>query len=115
MKYVTVSTLAVFAAFGASRAQSADQPIRPDMAQIVMTCEACHGVGGNGMSGTVPRLNGQQEEYLKARFMAFSDPSTHNQHAAETMWPVRLQTDETLIPILAAYFAGSDTDRARCC
>jgi cytochrome c553 len=106
LKYVTVSTLAVFVAFGASEAQSAGEPIRPDMAQIVMTCEECHGVGGNGMSGTVPRLNGQQEEYLKSRFMAFSNPSAQNSHAAETMWPVRLQTDETLIPVLAAYFAG---------
>lgn len=105
LKYVTISALTAFTAFVIG-AQAADRPAGQDMASIVMTCEGCHGLGGNSASATIPRLNGQQAEYLKARFLAFSNSLAQTPHAAETMWPVTLQTADTLNPALAAYFAA---------
>ena len=45
-------------------------------------CENCHGVAAQGFHGyyPIPRLAGQQPEYVKNQFEAFVGASPHEQH-----------------------------------
>jgi len=95
----------VFAGALLSSAYAGAQPTGSDLAPIVKSCEACHGPGGNSAIGMVPRLNGQQADYLAARFAVFRDPTKADTHEFQNMWPVAIGTADKVIPELAKYFA----------
>jgi cytochrome c553 len=42
---------------------------------LVAGCEACHGAGGNSRRAGVPRLNGQQSEYIVERLKEIFGPA----------------------------------------
>ena len=99
-------SFAAHAVLMAGLAMSAQQASAQDEPSIVSKCEGCHGPKGNSTSGKIPRLNGQQHEYLVARFKSFRDPTRQTPHATQNMWPVTGQYAERLIPRLADYFAN---------
>jgi cytochrome c553 len=97
---------AVHAVLVAGVAMCVGQARAQDEPSIVAQCETCHGPKGNSTSAKIPRLNGQQHEYLVARFKSFRDPTRQTPHATQNMWPVSGQYAAQLIPRLADYFAN---------
>jgi len=68
------SAIFAFVLFGAAYAKDAEQIASTDQLQAKITyCENCHGVSGQGFRGyyPIPRLAGQQPEYLKNQLQAF--------------------------------------------
>ncbi|MEW5790128.1 MAG: c-type cytochrome [Pseudomonadota bacterium] len=68
-------------------------------------CAACHGVDGNSMAPTFPRLAGQVPEYIQKQLHNFK---THerNDPDAGIMFGMAAPLDEAAIANLAAYFAS---------
>jgi cytochrome c553 len=58
---------------GAARAEDAAAVSKKDVEAKLTYCEVCHGVSAQGFQGyyPIPRLAGQQAEYLKAQLQAF--------------------------------------------
>jgi len=75
-------------------------------AQLVQSCEACHGKGGGGSpEQDVPRLNGQQKGYLLMRLREFLDPTRGTPHANRMMWPNAARISDDQAAALADYFS----------
>ncbi|MCP4618722.1 MAG: c-type cytochrome [Bradyrhizobium sp.] len=65
-------------------------------------CKTCHGIGGQGFRGSfpMPRLAGQQPEYLANQLQAFIDRRRTN----PVMFNVAHVLDPEMVKALAAYF-----------
>ncbi len=72
----------------------------------IKSCESCHGPNGNSNSSMVPRLNGQQADYIRAQMKNFRDPGREDPRANDTMWRVAEHTSDDLIGPLANYYAS---------
>ena len=72
---------------------------------IIMSCQKCHGIGGNSTSGTVPRLNGQHAEYIMERLYKFHDSASEDPHATRSMGRVVTQINNSTYASLAAYYS----------
>lgn len=70
------------------------------------TCQNCHGPGGNSVTATFPRLNGQQADYIAAQLKGFRAHTRADPHAIAYMWGMASQLDDQLIAELAKYFAA---------
>jgi cytochrome c553 len=73
---------------------------------VIRKCESCHGSGGNSASDTVPRLNGQQALYLRARLFELRDPTRGTGHSIDMMFDNATSISDTTISTLADYFAA---------
>ena len=51
------------------------------------SCQTCHGPVGNSSSPDVPRLNGQDADYLGARLMGLLNKTEQSSHTAQVMGP----------------------------
>ena len=78
------------------------QPAKPAPAA---GCEACHGVAGNSQKVDIPRLNGQQGDYLLTRLKEFLDPTRGTPHANSMMWENATKISDTEAAALADYFS----------
>jgi len=69
-------------------------------------CKTCHGTGGQGFRGSfpMPRLAGQQPEYLANQLQAFIDRRRTN----PVMFNVAHVLDPEMVKALAAYFKDLD-------
>ncbi len=94
---------ALFAAGGIAFAQNADSPATLKAAS---TCQNCHGPGGNSVSATFPRLNGQQADYIAAQLKNFRDHKRSDPHAVAFMWGMASQLGDKMIAELAKYYAS---------
>jgi cytochrome c553 len=69
------SAVFAFVLTGAAYAKDADKTVVParELQAKIAYCENCHGVSGKGFHGyyPIPRLAGQQPEYLKNQLQAF--------------------------------------------
>jgi cytochrome c553 len=68
------SAIFAFVLFGAAYAKDAEQSVSTDQLQgKIAYCENCHGVAAQGFHGyyPIPRLAGQQPEYIKNQLQAF--------------------------------------------
>ena len=69
------SAVFAFVLIGAANAKDADKPAVPEreLQAKITYCENCHGVSAKGFHGyyPIPRLAGQQPEYLKNQLQAF--------------------------------------------
>lgn len=103
-----VVTLAATACLigGVAVAQDATKP-PPVSAEtmVTTTCQNCHGILGNSVSATFPRLNGQQADYIAAQLKNFRDHSRSDPHARAYMWGMASQLDDATIDALAHYYA----------
>lgn len=68
-------------------------------------CSNCHGVNGDSVSPTFPKLAGQQKEYLVNQLMDFRAHLRSDPNAKRFMWGFSHLTD-TQIDQLAAYFTN---------
>jgi cytochrome c553 len=68
-------------------------------------CEACHGKGGNSQFDAIPRLNGQQNDYLLVRLKDFLDPSHETPHASQIMTPNAAKLSASDAAAIAQYFS----------
>ena len=92
--------LAAIAFLVAGPACAATQP------EILKSCEACHGPGGNSQAETTPRLNGQRAEYFLGRIQDLSARARNNSHADVPMFTALLAASDADKKAIAAYFAG---------
>lgn len=75
-------------------------------AEIIASCESCHGRDGQTRSPTTPRLNGQTREYLIARLKGLRNPGNQTVSAIHNMlWPAR-GVRESELAALAEHFAA---------
>ena len=89
----------VFATDGQAAANAPDP-------QILSKCESCHGLHGASTSATVPRLNGQQANYIKLRLKQFLNPARSTPHATYQMWETASNLGDRTADQLAQYFAA---------
>jgi cytochrome c553 len=73
--------------------------------KIITKCQSCHGLGGDSVSVTVPRLNGQEAAYIVGRLNNFLDPTHEDPHAMKSMWGVVSEIDNSSFASLAAYYS----------
>ncbi|HJR57257.1 MAG TPA: c-type cytochrome [Rhizomicrobium sp.] len=82
------------------------QSRRPTQAEVISSCESCHGLGGRTQSAAVPRLNGQTREYLVARLKDLRIGTNQTASAIHAMLgPARGVSDADL-NVLADHFAS---------
>jgi cytochrome c553 len=75
-------------------------------AEILRSCESCHGAHGDSQVTSTPRLNGQQAGYIVDRLKKLSSATRKNPHAKIGMFKgLSAQSDATRISI-ARYFAS---------
>jgi cytochrome c553 len=90
--------VAILAAFSISaRAADAAPP-------ALATCVACHGTHGEGATTGIPRLAGQNVDYLSKALSAFKVGA----RASDVMQPIARTLADADIRALAAYFAGQE-------
>ena len=80
---------------------------------VTKVCQNCHGPNGNSVSGTFPRLNGQQADYLTAQLKNFRDHSRNDPHAMAYMWGMASQLSDANISGLAKYLASQKPTSAQ--
>jgi len=68
-------------------------------------CMDCHGPIGDSVKQSVPRLNGQQAEYLKKRLVDFHDPGSQDPHATNAMWSIVESKGDAELNDIAEYYA----------
>jgi cytochrome c553 len=69
-------------------------------------CQTCHGENGDSPSGSVPRLNGQQQTYLAERLRSFADPTRQTAHATYFMWEVNSKLSNQAVQAMTGYLAA---------
>ena len=67
-------------------------------------CSNCHGVTGNSVNPTFPRLAGQQEWYLIAQLKEFRGHGRLDPPGFEYMWGISRSLTDAQIKELAAYY-----------
>ncbi|MGA7710801.1 MAG: c-type cytochrome [Rhizomicrobium sp.] len=107
MKSTFFVTMAAFASLTGALAVADDSHVPAAVKEKVDTvCQSCHGVQGNSVSSTFPRLNGQQADYIAGQLKNFRDHSRTDPHARAYMWGMASQLDDATIDGLAKYFAS---------
>lgn len=109
---VVVRSAALFAALGAAltpaaRAVDAPAAVAPqELAAKVHYCTTCHGVSGQGFRGyyPIPRLAGQQPDYVKNQLLAFTQKRRKN----PIMFSVAHVLSPAMLAALSDYFKKLD-------
>ncbi|HWU54034.1 MAG TPA: c-type cytochrome [Rhizomicrobium sp.] len=81
------------------------QPASPALPEL-SKCQGCHGQNGDSSSADVPRLNGQQAQYLANRVRSFGDLTRQTAHATYAMSDVNSQLSDAAVVALAKYFSA---------
>src|SRR5712671_5069863 len=103
MQAIIVAAACLFLALPATSAQAgvAEQDGAP-------LCAACHGLHGEGAPNGVPRLAGQDAEYLNHALSMFKEGT----RASAIMQPIARSLGEPAMRRLAEYFAKQDAPPA---
>lgn len=100
-------TIVPLLSFAAAGAFAQDKGVAPATIHKVTTvCQNCHGARGDSVSGTFPRLNGQQAKYIAAQLKNFREHSRSDPHAMAYMWGMAAELDDALVADLAKYYAS---------
>jgi cytochrome c553 len=96
--------ITVFAAAGHAEEAGPAAFTKQDLEAKLTYCKTCHGLSGEGYHGTVPipRLAGQQQEYIENQLRAFIDRRRTNPVMSNVAHPLI----PAMIPALAAHFSG---------
>jgi cytochrome c553 len=94
-------------------AMAADGQSASAASTVTKVCQNCHGPNGDSTSGTFPRLNGQQADYIAAQLKNFRDHSRSDAHAMAYMWGMASQLDDASIDGLAKYLASQKPTQAQ--
>jgi cytochrome c553 len=102
---VPITSLAALLLIGVS-AVHAEQTTRPGAGETA-ECEACHGVNGCApLTGLIPKICGQNRDYLLMTLGQFKDGSRPSPIMRESM----KNLSEDLIKQLANYFASQPAE-----
>ena len=106
---LTAGLAAVLFAAGAwdALAQTAPDASSREAAKRLATgmCMTCHGAQGAGSNPLVPRLAGQQKQYLEAQLKAFRRQSRSDPEAHDFMWGIAATLDDNIVEGLAYYYS----------
>src|SRR6202162_4180092 len=106
MSLQTVLLTAAFAIVVSAAARAEDKGNaavpKQELEAKIAYCKTCHGVSGQGFRGSfpMPRLAGQQPEYLQNQLQAFIDRRRTN----PVMFNVAHVLGSSMLPALAAHF-----------
>jgi cytochrome c553 len=105
VKFALPAVLAIALA-GAGRAEERGVVTNKDFEAKVQYCKTCHGLSGQGFRGAypMPRLAGQQPEYLENQLRAFIE----RRRANPVMFNVAHVLSPSMVTALAAYFRNLD-------
>ncbi len=112
MKTVLTAGLAAATLFAAGAwdalAQTAPDAASREAAKRLATgmCMTCHGTQGAGDNPLVPRLAGQQKQYLEAQLKAFRRQNRGDPEAHDFMWGIAATLDDNIVEGLAHYYAS---------
>jgi cytochrome c553 len=97
---------AIVAVFFAATATDASAFSQRDLQAKLEYCKTCHGLSGEGYRGAIPmpRLAGQQPEYLENQLRAFIEHRRENKF----MYGVVSALSPSMVPALAAHFKDLD-------
>lgn len=109
-KTIPAALLALLAGMGSAHAQTTDTAAGRNV--VTTVCQNCHGPGGNSISATFPRLNGQQADYIAAQLKAFRDHTRADPHAMAYMWGMAAKLDDVTIVSIANYLAAQPKTNA---
>src|SRR6266850_3419150 len=98
-------TVAAASVLLASHATSAPADPAPQVA--ASTCTACHGIHGEGTPAGVPRLAGQNADYMNHALSMFKAGT----RASAIMQPIARNLSDTEIRQLADYFSEQSAPR----
>jgi cytochrome c553 len=95
-----------FSAAGHAQTKDTSTVSRQDLQAKIDYCKTCHGFSGQGYRGfyPMPRLAGQQTEYIENQLHAFIERRRQN----PVMFNVAHVLDPAMVKGLAAYFGGLD-------
>lgn len=91
---------------------SSAQAQSPAAGNAAKGCEFCHGAQGNSSYDLIPRLNGQQSDYLMARLKDFGHVTPDTARGVNTMAHAA-DVDEPLRSQIADYFARQSPSPAK--
>ncbi len=82
-KYFSTQMIAISVAFATAGVASAAEPAAPSKQEFdtkVLYCKTCHGLNGEGFRGAsiMPRLAGQQPDYVENQLKAFDERRRQN-------------------------------------
>jgi cytochrome c553 len=89
------------AAYFATQTGRASQPAQDLVAQLSDKCDRCHGAAGGEPPAPVPRIRGQDKNYLVMALRSYRD----DRRASSTMHKMSLPFSEAVIEGLAAHYA----------
>ncbi len=87
---------------------AAGAPASSSTPQDAAVCVACHGMHGEGAANGVPRLAGQNADYMNHALSMFKDGT----RASPIMQPIARTLDDAAIRRLADYFSNQVAPRA---
>jgi cytochrome c553 len=101
--FTALALIAGVELLGTSTAFAAPAPALDPHGGLLATCAACHGAAGEGSSaGGIPRLAGQNADYLAHALSMFKDGT----RASPVMQPVAQNLSDSDMRELADYFAA---------
>lgn len=111
MKTATITLVLVLAAIGTgctttkNSSRNLGDPGVPGKTLAQQVCSDCHGVTGNSINPTFPRLAGQQEWYLISELKEFRSHNRLDPAGYEYMWGISRSLTDAQIREMAAYYA----------
>ena len=104
LQLVLPAAVLAVALAGIGRAAERRAPSNTDFEAKVQYCKTCHGLSGQGFRGAfpMPRLAGQQSEYLENQLRAFIERRRTN----PVMFNVAHVLSPSVVNALATYFKG---------
>lgn len=109
-----ILALCVAALMGCTSTSEETSQTTSPMSGIAMAdqvCSQCHGLTGESISPAVPKLAGQQKEYLKLQLTDFKNHVRSDKAGTQYMWGFTHLT-ETQITELADYFSSQNPMKA---
>lgn len=110
--------LAGVLALAVTSVASAQTPPNADSKRVAESlatnlCVTCHGPGGVGDQPKIPRIGGQQRDYLEAQLKAFRMRSRNDPDAHENMWAIAATLNDNVVAGLADYFSSQPAGRGK--
>lgn len=81
-------------------------PAVPGKVLAQQVCSNCHGIDGNSINPTFPKLAGQQPEYIVSELKEFKSHDRSDPAGYQYMWGISRSLTDKQITELAAYFSS---------
>ncbi len=81
-------------------------PMVPGKVLAQQVCSNCHGIDGNSINPTFPKLAGQQAEYIVSELKEFKSHDRSDPAGYQYMWGISRSLTDKQITELAEYFSS---------